>query len=68
MSTRNTHRCPAWRCPAEIPDRLLACPRHWAALSKPVQDAIYATARKSLLDPDLRAALAAAREEWGMAS
>jgi hypothetical protein len=37
-------------------------------LSKPVQAAIYATARKGILHPERRAALKAAREEWAGAS
>lgn len=58
------HKCPASGCIARVPNRLLACVPHWNALSKPTQDAIYATARKNLLDPARRAALADAREEW----
>jgi hypothetical protein len=59
-----THQCPAPQCPLRIPNRLLACQLHWYALSKPVRDAIYDTARLSILHPDRHAALDAAREEW----
>jgi hypothetical protein len=48
----------------QVSNRLFACRRDWFALSKPIRDAIYATAGKSLLDHDRRAAIEAAREEW----
>jgi hypothetical protein len=59
-----THRCPAPTCTEQVSDAKLACRPHWYALSKPVRDAIWATAKLPLLHPDRRAALAAAREEW----
>lgn len=43
---------------------LLACKPHWYQLSKPVRDAIWATAGLPALHPDRRQALEAALEEW----
>jgi hypothetical protein len=47
-----------------IRNSLLACRPHWYQLSKPVREAIYATAGLPTLHKDRRAALAAAIEEW----
>jgi hypothetical protein len=58
------HKCPAPRCTLMIRTSLLACRPHWYALSKPVREAIWATAGLSILHPDRRAALTAAMEEW----
>lgn len=66
MATKRAgyHGCPGKDCPAEVPNRLLACRRHWDQLSAPVKAAVQATARYSILHPARREALAAAREEW----
>jgi hypothetical protein len=64
MGMEKTHRCPSPQCAIIVPNTRLACPSHWYALSAPVRAAIYTTAGLSLLHPDRRAALDAAREEW----
>lgn len=64
MTTGETHRCPAPDCTIQVPDRLLACPPHWAALSHRTKQAIRATARMHPLRPARRAALRAALDEW----
>lgn len=58
------HRCPRRGCTQVVDNKIFACWRDWYALSKPVRDAIYATARLHSLHPDRRAAFDAAREEW----
>ncbi len=58
------HRCPAPECQLQVPNRMFACRGHWFQLTKPVQDAIYATASKGLLHPERRAAISSAMEEW----
>jgi hypothetical protein len=60
----DTHKCPAPGCALMIRNSLLACRPHWYQLSKPVREAIYATAGLPTLHKDRRAALAAAIEEW----
>jgi hypothetical protein len=37
-----THRCPARRCPREVPDHLLACGTHWRLVPAPLARAVYA--------------------------
>jgi hypothetical protein len=59
-----THTCPRPGCAAQVPDELFACRGDWFALSLPVRHAIYATARRRLLDRVRLAAVKAAREEW----
>jgi hypothetical protein len=59
-----SHRCPAPGCQIIVKSAMLACKPHWFQLSKPVREAIWATVGKSTLDPDRRAALTAAMEEW----
>ena len=59
-----THRCPKRGCGVQVPNAKLACREHWYELSAPVRAAIYATVALSVLHPDRRAALDAAREEW----
>jgi hypothetical protein len=58
------HKCPKNGCRVRVPNSKLACRTHWYQLSKPVRDAVYATAHLGLLHPDRRAALDAALEEW----
>jgi hypothetical protein len=60
-----THRCPKRDCTVEVPNRDFACTPHWFRLSRPVRSRIYATARLPLTHPERRAAIDAAREEWG---
>jgi hypothetical protein len=61
---RNTHRCPAPGCTVVISNRIFACRPHWYALSKPVREAIKATAGLTIFDPARRAAIQSAWEEW----
>jgi hypothetical protein len=61
---QDTHRCPRRGCSVQVPDRVFSCRPDWFKLSAPVRAAIQATASKNLLDPERRAAIDAAREEW----
>ena len=56
------HYCPRKGCGSEVSNRLFACRTHWFQLSKPVRDAIYATAGRST--KERFDAIRAAREEW----
>lgn len=56
------HFCPRKGCAQEVPNRLFSCRGDWFQLSKPVRDAIYATAGRSTRERF--DAIAAAREEW----
>jgi hypothetical protein len=47
-----------------IPYHVFACKKDWQELSPAVQQAIRATAHSTVLEPDRRAAIEAAREEW----
>jgi hypothetical protein len=35
-----THRCPAKRCPRQVPDHLLMCGQHWRMVPGPVQRSV----------------------------
>jgi hypothetical protein len=35
-----THRCPAKRCPRQVPDHLLMCGEHWRMVPGPVQRSV----------------------------
>lgn len=59
-----THRCPRRGCPEQVPNRLFACSPDWFKLTLPTRSAIYATASKSVLDPERRAAIEDALMEW----
>lgn len=63
-STDTTHTCPRWPCPARVPEVRFACPKHWAELPADIQREIYRTASLSLLRPERRTAIAAARDYW----
>lgn len=43
MSKDPSHRCHATGCNVEVPPRMFMCLRHWKALSRPRQRAIWAT-------------------------
>jgi hypothetical protein len=45
-----THVCPANGCEIEVAMDKLACPKHWARVSRPTQQRVYQTwrARKRL--------------------
>jgi hypothetical protein len=60
----STHTCPRKGCQARVLDVRFACYPDWTELSKPVRDAIWATAKLPILHADRRAAIQAAREEW----
>jgi hypothetical protein len=63
---KTTHKCPARPCPLPVPDRLLACPKHWFQLPSAVRQEIHVTARLPLTDPRRRAALDKAYKVWGV--
>jgi hypothetical protein len=42
MSDTPTHRCPASRCPRDVPDHLLMCGLHWRLVPKPLARAVNA--------------------------
>ena len=55
------HRCPGPGCRAQVPDKYLACPPHWAMVPGVVQQAVYAALRDyGLGSAQLRAAHRAA--------
>lgn len=35
------HECPGPECGKLVPDEMLACPRHWYQVPKPMRDAVY---------------------------
>jgi hypothetical protein len=35
-----THRCPAKRCPRQVPDHLLMCGLHWRLVPGPIQRSV----------------------------
>lgn len=59
------HGCPARGCDRVVPNRLLACPKHWFQLPATLRQDITRTASLNLLHPERRAALAAASQIWG---
>jgi hypothetical protein len=56
-----THTCPGW-CGRQVPNRLFACRDCWWALPRHLQRDVERTARMSLLQPDRRQAVHAARD------
>lgn len=68
MPLPTTHRCPARPCPLSVPNRLLACPKHWFELPSIVRMDIEATAHLNPLHPERRAALDAALSIWRTAA
>jgi hypothetical protein len=62
---RGHHICPKKGCRTEVPDARFACITHWYKLPDDVRAKILRTARKSLLAPERRAAIEAARNAWG---
>jgi hypothetical protein len=39
------HPCPAHGCKQMVPNAKLACPQHWALVTKPTQQRVYQTYR-----------------------
>ena len=36
-----THRCPGPDCDKQVPPDMLACPRHWYQVPRPLRSAVY---------------------------
>lgn len=45
MTSDTTHECPAEVCSRRVPRAMLACKRHWFAVSRPTRDEVYAAYR-----------------------
>jgi hypothetical protein len=41
------HDCPAEACHRQVPRSKLACPEHWALVSRPTQQRVYKAYRES---------------------
>ena len=37
----SSHTCPGPECAAEVPAHMLACPRHWYQVPRPIRIAIW---------------------------
>jgi hypothetical protein len=57
--------CPHPDCQQQISRHLFACRTHWFQLSKPVRDAIYATASRGVTRERIDA-VKAAMQEWAL--
>jgi hypothetical protein len=58
-----THDCPATGCGRQVKRSQLACPAHWAMVSKPTQREVYAAYREAPHSARHTAALRDAIEE-----
>jgi hypothetical protein len=53
-----THKCPAPKCPVQVPNSMLACRPHWYGLSRELRNDVWATVDLPITNPTRASVLA----------